>query len=43
MSLMLLTAVEELNRFLTRFALTNQQAASAQTYVALSRSLAVGY
>lgn len=27
---------EELNRFLTRFALTNQQAGAAQTYVAVS-------
>ncbi len=34
---------EELNRFLGRFAVTNQQAGSAQTYVALSGSLVVGY
>jgi GNAT superfamily N-acetyltransferase len=34
---------EELNRFLVRFAFTNQQAGSAQTYVALSGTLVVGY
>jgi GNAT superfamily N-acetyltransferase len=34
---------EELNRYLRRFALSNQQAGSAQTYVALSGSLVVGY
>jgi GNAT superfamily N-acetyltransferase len=34
---------EELNRFLFRFALTNQQAGAAQTYVALSGELVVGY
>jgi GNAT superfamily N-acetyltransferase len=34
---------EELNRFLVRFALTNQQAGAAQTYVALSDQTVVGY
>ena len=34
---------EELNRFLTRFALVNQQAGSAQTYVAVSGQSVVGY
>jgi GNAT superfamily N-acetyltransferase len=34
---------EELNRFLARFALTNQQAGSAQTYVAVSGGTVVGY
>jgi len=34
---------EELNRFLVRFALTNQQAGAAQTYVALSELAVVGY
>jgi GNAT superfamily N-acetyltransferase len=34
---------QELNRFLARFALTNQQAGAAQTYVALSGSTVVGY
>jgi GNAT superfamily N-acetyltransferase len=34
---------EELNRFLARFALTNQRVGAAQTYVALSESLVVGY
>jgi GNAT superfamily N-acetyltransferase len=34
---------EELNRFLARFALINQQAGSARTYVALSGSAVVGY
>jgi GNAT superfamily N-acetyltransferase len=34
---------EELNRFLKRFALTNQQAQSAQTYVACKRNAVVGY
>jgi predicted N-acetyltransferase YhbS len=34
---------EGLNRFLIRFALTNQQAGAAQTYVALAKSLVVGY
>jgi GNAT superfamily N-acetyltransferase len=34
---------EELNRFLTRFALTNQQAGSAQTYVALTGETVSGY
>ena len=34
---------EELNRFLARFALTNQQAGAAQTYIALSGSTVVGY
>jgi hypothetical protein len=33
---------EELNRFLVRFALTNQQAGAAQTYVALSDHTVVG-
>ena len=34
---------EELNRFLKRFALANQQAKSAQTYVACQGNLVVGY
>jgi GNAT superfamily N-acetyltransferase len=34
---------EALNRFLTRFALVNQQAGAAQTYVALQESRVVGY
>lgn len=34
---------EELNRFLTRFALVNQQAGSAQTYLAVSGASVVGY
>ena len=34
---------EELNRFLAQFALTNQQAGAAQTYVALSDQVVVGY
>ncbi|HVA48357.1 MAG TPA: GNAT family N-acetyltransferase [Pirellulales bacterium] len=34
---------EELNRFLVRFALTNQQAGAAQTYVAVSDQTIVGY
>jgi GNAT superfamily N-acetyltransferase len=34
---------EELNRFLKRFALANQQAQSAQTYVACQGSAVVGY
>ena len=34
---------EELNRFLIRYALINQQAGSAQTYVAVSGSSVVGY
>ena len=34
---------EELNRFLTRFALVNQQARAAQTYVAISGQSVVGY
>ncbi len=34
---------EELNRFLIRFALANQQAGAAQTYVAVSGKLVVGY
>lgn len=34
---------EELNRFLARFALINQQAGAAQTYVAVSDSNVVGY
>ena len=34
---------EELNRFLQRFAMTNQRAGSAQTYVALSGESVVGY
>jgi GNAT superfamily N-acetyltransferase len=34
---------DELNRFLTRFALVNQQAAAAQTYVAVSGESVVGY
>ncbi len=34
---------EELNRFLTRYALANQQAGAAQTYVAISGESVVGY
>lgn len=34
---------EELNRFLTRFALASQQAQSAQTYVACQGAAVVGY
>ena len=34
---------EELNRFLTRFALANQQAGAAQNYVAVSGESVVGY
>ncbi|MGP0064869.1 MAG: GNAT family N-acetyltransferase [Isosphaeraceae bacterium] len=34
---------EELNRFLTRFALVNQLAGAAQTYLALSGETVVGY
>lgn len=34
---------EELNRFLSRFALTNQRSGSAQTYVAISGEVVVGY
>jgi predicted N-acetyltransferase YhbS len=34
---------EELNRFLARFALTNQQAGGAQTYLALSDQMVLGY
>lgn len=34
---------EELNRFLIRFALTNQQAGSSQTYVALAGETVAGY
>ena len=34
---------EALNRFLTRFALQNQQAGASQTYVALSRDELIGY
>jgi len=34
---------EGLNRFLMRFALTNQQAGAAQTYVALSQEMVVGF
>lgn len=34
---------EELNRFLVRFALINQQAGAAQTYVAVSGETVVGY
>jgi GNAT superfamily N-acetyltransferase len=34
---------EELNRFLARYALTNQQAGAAQTYVALSGEMVIGY
>jgi predicted N-acetyltransferase YhbS len=34
---------EALNRFLIRFALTNQQAGAAQTYVALAGDTVVGY
>lgn len=34
---------EPLNRFLTRFALQNQQAGASQTYVALADNVIVGY
>lgn len=34
---------EELNRFLTRFALMNQQAGAAQTYVVLTGETVAGY
>jgi len=34
---------EELNRFLVRFALANQQAGAAQTYLALSDISVIGY
>ena len=34
---------EPLNRFLTRFALQNQQAGASQTYVALADGVVVGY
>lgn len=34
---------EQLNRFLARFALTNQQAGAARTYVAVSEQTVVGY
>ena len=34
---------EELNRFLSRFALVNLRAGAAQTYVALSGEKVVGY
>ncbi len=34
---------EELNRFLIRFALANQQAGSARTYVAVAAEAVVGY
>jgi predicted N-acetyltransferase YhbS len=34
---------EELNRFLVRFALTNQQAGASQTYVALAGESVIGY
>jgi hypothetical protein len=34
---------EPLNRFLSRYALQNQQAGPAQTYVALAGDLIVGY
>lgn len=34
---------EELNRFLARFALANQQAGAARTYVAVSGETVVGY
>lgn len=34
---------EGLNRFLVRFALTNQRAGAAQTYVALSGETVIGY
>jgi predicted N-acetyltransferase YhbS len=34
---------EELNRFLVRFALTNQQAGASQTYVALAGQAVIGY
>ena len=34
---------EELNRFLTRFAVANQQAGAARTYVAVSGQSVVGY
>lgn len=34
---------QELNRFLCRFALTNQQAGAAQTYLALSDASVIGF
>jgi GNAT superfamily N-acetyltransferase len=34
---------EELNRFLIRYALTNQKAGAAQTYVAVGAEIVVGY
>jgi GNAT superfamily N-acetyltransferase len=34
---------EELNRYLARFALANQKAGAAQTYVAVASDLVVGY
>jgi GNAT superfamily N-acetyltransferase len=34
---------EPLNHFLTRFALTNQQAGASQTYIALSDAEVIGY
>lgn len=34
---------EELNRFLARYALANQQAGSARTYVAIAGEMVVGY
>jgi GNAT superfamily N-acetyltransferase len=34
---------EELNRYLLRYAWTNQQAGAAQTYIGLSRESVVGY
>src|SRR5207302_130561 len=34
---------EVLNRFLTRFAIVNQQAGAVQTYVALEGEMVVGY
>ncbi len=36
-------AREDLNRFLLRFSLVNQQAGAAQTYLAVSRNSVVGY
>lgn len=35
--------IEQLNRFLTRFALQNQQAGASQTYVALVDDVVAGY
>jgi GNAT superfamily N-acetyltransferase len=34
---------QELNRYLSRFAMTNQQAGAAQTYVAISGGMVIGY